>query len=88
MKAQLANGSQEIKQGGRVLYAPWLPESLLVKSGRSRVAAMMLHRVGVFPKSGDPCLEVGFGWLGWLGTLLSWGSGSEICMVSTAIPLK
>jgi len=33
----------------------------------------MLHRAGVFPKAGDPCLEVGFGWLGWLGNLLSWG---------------
>ena len=34
---------------------------------------MMLHRLGVFPKAGDSCLEVGFGWQGWLGTLLSWG---------------
>jgi ubiquinone/menaquinone biosynthesis C-methylase UbiE len=42
-------------------------------SSRLRAAAVMLHQTGVFPKAGDPCLEVGFGWLGWLGTLLNWG---------------
>jgi ubiquinone/menaquinone biosynthesis C-methylase UbiE len=73
MQAQLTSASQEIEKVDQVRYAPWLPESLLVKAGRSRAAAIMLHRAGVFPQAGDPCLEVGFGWLGWLGTLLTWG---------------
>jgi ubiquinone/menaquinone biosynthesis C-methylase UbiE len=73
MQPQLTSASQEVQKEGRVLYAPWLPESLLVKAGRSRAAAIMLHRAGVFPQAGDACLEVGFGWLGWLGTLLTWG---------------
>jgi ubiquinone/menaquinone biosynthesis C-methylase UbiE len=42
-------------------------------SSMLRTAPVMLHRAGVFPKAGDPCLEVGFGWRGWLGTLLNWG---------------
>jgi ubiquinone/menaquinone biosynthesis C-methylase UbiE len=29
--------------------------------------------MGVFPKSGDQCLEVGFGSLGWLSELIGWG---------------
>jgi ubiquinone/menaquinone biosynthesis C-methylase UbiE len=33
----------------------------------------MLHRANVFPKPGDRCLEVGFGSLGWLGDLITWG---------------
>src|SRR5260370_16305566 len=73
MQAQLTSGAQEVQKVSRVFYAPWLPESLLFKSGRLRVAAAMLYRAGVFPKLGDLCLEVGFGWLGWLGTLLTWG---------------
>src|SRR5713226_1909515 len=73
MQVHLASASQEIQKRNRVLYAPWLPESIFGKSSRSREAALMLHRAGVFPKAGDPCLEVGFGWLGWLGNLLSWG---------------
>jgi ubiquinone/menaquinone biosynthesis C-methylase UbiE len=73
MEAELLTGSHQGREVGRVLYAPWLPESLLGKAGRERAAAILLHRAGVFPKAGDPCLEVGFGWLGWLGTVLSWG---------------
>src|SRR5437764_1634166 len=73
MEVQPPVGSQQGREVRRVHCAPWLPESHLVKSGRSRAAAMMLHRLGVFPKAGDSCLEVGFGWQGWLGTLLSWG---------------
>jgi ubiquinone/menaquinone biosynthesis C-methylase UbiE len=72
VKAQSLGRCQKGRED-RVLYAPWLPESLLVKAGRLRAAAVMLHRAGVFPKAGDPCLEVGCGWLGWLGTVLSWG---------------
>jgi ubiquinone/menaquinone biosynthesis C-methylase UbiE len=42
-------------------------------SQRKRVGAMMLHRAKVFPRSGDRCLEIGFGSVGWLGDLISWG---------------
>jgi SAM-dependent methyltransferase len=55
------------------LYAPWQPASALGRAGRSRVAAALLHRAGAFPRPGDPCLEVGFGSLGWLGELITWG---------------
>ena len=73
MEAQLSRKSQTSGEVGQVQYAPWLPVSLLVGCSRLRAAAVMLHRAGVFPKAGDLCLEVGFGWLGWLGTLLNWG---------------
>jgi SAM-dependent methyltransferase len=54
-------------------YAPWNPTEALMREGRRRVAARMLHRYGVFPKAGDPVLEIGFGRLGWLADLLGWG---------------
>src|SRR5262245_2735981 len=55
------------------VYAPWRPAVALTRAGRSRVAAALLHRAGVFPRAGDPCLEIGFGSLGWLGDLIQWG---------------
>ena len=55
------------------LYAPWQPDMILMTAGRRLVAARMLHELGVFPKAGDQCLEIGFGNLGWLGDLISWG---------------
>jgi ubiquinone/menaquinone biosynthesis C-methylase UbiE len=55
------------------IYAPWQPSSRFMLEGRNRVAATMLHRLSVFPKAGDQCLEVGFGTLGWLSELISWG---------------
>lgn len=55
------------------LYAPWNPAEALMREGRRRVAAQMLHRYGVFPSAGDPVLEIGFGRLGWLADLLGWG---------------
>ena len=53
--------------------APWNPAEAFMREGRKRVAARMLHRYGVFPKVGDPVLEIGFGRLGWLADLLGWG---------------
>ena len=44
-----------------------------MREERKRVAAKMLHRAGVFPRSGHRCLEVGYGSLGWLGDLITWG---------------
>lgn len=55
------------------LNAPWQPSAWFMLDGRNRTAAVMLHRMGVFPKSGDQCLEVGFGSLGWLSELIGWG---------------
>ena len=33
----------------------------------------MLTKAGAFPRPGDACLEIGFGSLGWLAEMLSWG---------------
>jgi ubiquinone/menaquinone biosynthesis C-methylase UbiE len=54
-------------------YAPWQPAEVFMRAGRTRAAAAMLRRENVFPEVGDACLEVGFGSLGWLGTLITWG---------------
>ncbi len=55
------------------LYAPWQPGEILMTSERRRVAAQMLHKINKFPVAGDRCLEVGFGKIGWLADLISWG---------------
>jgi ubiquinone/menaquinone biosynthesis C-methylase UbiE len=55
------------------LYAPWQPSAKFILVGRNRTAALMLHQAGVFPKSGDQCLEVGFGAVGWLAEMILWG---------------
>jgi SAM-dependent methyltransferase len=57
----------------RHLYAPWQLSSRFMVDARNRTAAVMLHRLGVFPQSGDQCLEVGFGNVGWLSELIGWG---------------
>ncbi len=54
-------------------YAPWAAAELFMREGRRRTAARLLHRYGVFPKAGDPVLEIGYGRLGWLADLLGWG---------------
>ncbi len=55
------------------LYAPWQPAENLMVSERKRVAAALLHKLGKFPKRGGQCLEIGYGRLGWLADLISWG---------------
>ncbi len=55
------------------LYAPWQPGEMLMTSERKRIAASMLKRLGKFPDTGERCLEVGYGKLGWLPDLLAWG---------------
>jgi SAM-dependent methyltransferase len=55
------------------LYAPWQPAEALMRTRNRTVAAQLLHKAGVFPAAGTPCLEVGFGSLGWLADLISWG---------------
>lgn len=54
-------------------YAPWQPAEAFMIAGRRRLAADMLRRAGVFPGAETPCLEVGYGRLGWLGDLITWG---------------
>ena len=67
----------EYKRRGREVshdrYAPWQPAEMLMREERKRVAAKMLHRAGVFPWRNSSCLEVGYGSLGWLGDLITWG---------------
>jgi ubiquinone/menaquinone biosynthesis C-methylase UbiE len=44
-----------------------------VRAGRKRAAAALLRRAGAFPVEGDPCLEIGYGQIGWLSELIEWG---------------
>lgn len=55
------------------LYAPHNPGYLLMSQARERVSLQLLRAAGAFPGPGTPCLEVGYGRLGALGTLVSWG---------------
>lgn len=55
------------------IYAPWQPAENLMVSERKRVSASLLHDFGKFPIKGDKCLEIGYGKLGWLADLISWG---------------
>ncbi len=54
-------------------YAPWQPAEAFMLAGRRRLAATLLRHAGAFPEAETPCLEVGYGRLGWLGELISWG---------------
>ena len=55
------------------LYAPWRPSESFILSERKNKAAHLLQKLGKFPRAGDPCLEIGYGKLGWLADLISWG---------------
>jgi SAM-dependent methyltransferase len=55
------------------LYAAWQPSSRFMLERRNRAGAIMLRELGVFPESGNQCLEVGFGNVGWLSELIGWG---------------
>lgn len=58
-------------------YAAWQPAEILMREERKRLAATLLHRANAFPDAETPCLEVGYGRLGWLADLLSWGVGEK-----------
>jgi ubiquinone/menaquinone biosynthesis C-methylase UbiE len=58
-------------------YAAWNPAQILMVDSRRRAAAILLHELDAFPRSGEPCLEVGYGRLGWLSDLISWGLGAK-----------
>jgi SAM-dependent methyltransferase len=55
------------------LYAPWQPAENFILAERKSTAALLLHEAGKFPAAGDRCLEIGYGKLGWLADLISWG---------------
>jgi ubiquinone/menaquinone biosynthesis C-methylase UbiE len=55
------------------LYAPWQPAVNFMLGERKRLAALLLHNLGVFPTPESECLEIGYGTIGWLGDLISWG---------------
>lgn len=85
MKAR--GGAPETDEGRRMLaenrrrdaeipaarYAPWEAAEASARLERARLAARLLHRAGAFPDVRTPCLEVGYGRLGWLGELVAWG---------------
>jgi ubiquinone/menaquinone biosynthesis C-methylase UbiE len=72
--AEYERRSQEFEED---LYAVWHPAQSFIRAGRERTALRLLNGAGIFPQTGDRCLEVGFGKLGWLGTLISWGLREE-----------
>ncbi len=55
------------------LYSQHNPGYLLMSQARERESVRLLNDAGVFPSAGSPCLEIGYGRLGALGTLISWG---------------
>ena len=59
------------------VYGAWNPAQSFIRAGRERVALRLLNRACVVPRRGDKCLEVGYGKLGWLGTLVSWGLSEQ-----------
>jgi ubiquinone/menaquinone biosynthesis C-methylase UbiE len=71
IQAEYERRDKELNQD---LYAPWQPAPIFMHTGRKRVASMMLHRAGLIPFDGEPCLEIGFGSIGWLPDLITWGA--------------
>lgn len=57
--------------------APWQPSQLWLINERRYVAAVLLKKCNAFPTYSTKCLEVGFGYGGWLPHLLSWGVHEE-----------
>jgi SAM-dependent methyltransferase len=69
----LAENMRRESQSPPHRYAPWEPSHMFEISERRMLAGAMLHKAGVFPNAGSRCLEIGFGRIGWLGDLISWG---------------
>ena len=59
------------------LYAPWNAAEQFAVAERKLTAAELLQRAGRFPEAGDAALEIGYGKLGWLADLISWGLRAE-----------
>jgi SAM-dependent methyltransferase len=56
------------------LYAPWQPAQRFMHDSRKRLASRLLLSAGLIPLDRAPCLEIGFGSMGWLPDLISWGA--------------
>ena len=54
-------------------YDLFQTSEMFIRESRARHAARMLNDAGIFPVPGTPCLEIGYGTIGWLAQLLSWG---------------
>lgn len=55
------------------LYEPWAAAHAFMQDTATRAAARMLRKAGVFPGHEAQCMEIGFGYLGWLAALIGWG---------------
>jgi len=76
-RAEAARILEEYRRRAREIdqdrYSIWQPDVAFTISARTNCAVKLLHRMNVLPSADTPCLEVGFGTLGWLGFLVSWG---------------
>ena len=69
----LAEYSRREREVDATLYAPWAAAYAFMQSTATRTAAQMLYRAGVFPGHEAQCMEIGFGYMGWLADLIRWG---------------
>lgn len=61
------------RAGKESAYAPWRIDAAYLRAERTWLAAKMLREVNAFPDVGSKCLEIGYGTMGWLADLVSWG---------------
>jgi SAM-dependent methyltransferase len=87
--AEIARRNREIP---RDRDARWQPSQQWLINERRYFAVELLKRCDVFPTQDTRCLEIGFGFGGWLPDLISWGVNetnlhgidlSERCVLST-----
>jgi SAM-dependent methyltransferase len=69
----LAEYSRREREVDATRYAPWAVAFAFMQDTATRTAAQMLHRAGVFPSHEAQCMEIGFGYMGWLADLIRWG---------------
>lgn len=69
----LAEYSRREQEVDAALYAPWAAASAFMQNTATCTAAQMLHKAGVFPGPEAQCMEIGFGYMGWLADLIRWG---------------
>jgi hypothetical protein len=72
------------RRGSPDFHAAWQPAEIMMRVSRKRLAAMMSHLAGAFPKPDDECLEIGFGSMGRLGDLITQGGREPACTASTS----
>jgi ubiquinone/menaquinone biosynthesis C-methylase UbiE len=68
-----AEYERRAREVNHAIYSPWDAAELLARNERRFVAARALVALGATPGPGDRCLEIGYGTLGWLADLLTWG---------------